>query len=147
MSLSFNSQMASDLGKRDFSRPAANEPAEDIERVCVEISAQECLRLEFSGDVADQHVTDGHHAAGMMPDGGGGDDVDQALAPAIPACYLEALPACFRVGEARGQSGLTASDDSGTSDGARATSRRWVEEPRVETQAGDHADPPPHRVE
>src|ERR1051325_10805966 len=72
--------MASDLGKRDFSRPAANEPAEDIERVCVEISAQECLRLEFSGDVADQHVTDGHHAAGMMPDGGGGDDVDQALA-------------------------------------------------------------------
>ncbi len=94
--------MASDLGKRDFSRPAANEPAEDIERVCVEISAQECLRLEFSGDVADQHVTEGHHSAGMMPDGGGGDDVDQTLAPAIPACYLEALPACFRVGEACG---------------------------------------------
>lgn len=138
--------MTSDLGKGDFGRPAANKPAEDIERVCVEISAQKCLRLEFIGNVADQHVTDGHHATRMMPDGGSGDDVDQTFTAAIPAYYLEALPECFRVGETRGQSGLTASDDAGTSDGTWMTPRRWVEESRVETQAGDDADPPLHRV-
>ena len=125
--MSFHSQMASDLSKGDFGRPATNEPTKDVEGVCVEIGAQECLRLEFGGNVADQDVTDGDHATGMMPDGGSGDDFEQTLPPAISPGYLEASPASLGIGQPRGQRWLAGSDDAGSADGAGATSCRWVE--------------------
>jgi hypothetical protein len=43
------------------------------------------LRLEFTGDVANQHVANRNEAARMIPDGRVGYDLDQAFTATIPA--------------------------------------------------------------
>ena len=73
MPLGFDAQMAANLGEGYFSRPAANEPTQDVNRISVEVGAQESLRPQFTRDIADQDVADGHQTARMMPDGGSGD--------------------------------------------------------------------------
>ena len=67
--------MTADFGEGHLDGPAADEPAKDVERIGIEISAQKSLWLEFTGDVANQHIADRHEAAGMVPDGGAGNDL------------------------------------------------------------------------
>src|SRR3954452_10826615 len=94
LALGFDAEMATDLGEGDLGAPAASKPAQDIERIGGEISAQEGLRAELILAVAHQHVADRDVMAGMRPEGGAADDLDLALCAAIPACNLQAMPAC-----------------------------------------------------
>ncbi len=83
----------------------------------------------------------------MVPDGGAGHDLQQPFAATVPAIHLEASPARPGIGEALSQRWLTPADDAGTTDRAGAAVRRRIEQPGIETQAGDHADPMSHGVE
>ena len=56
MALGFNAEVTAYLCKGHLDGPAADEPAEDIERVGIKIGAQKGLRLELVSDVANQHV-------------------------------------------------------------------------------------------
>ena len=47
LGLSFDAKVARDLGEGDLGAPAANEPAQDIERIGGEIGAQEGLKLKL----------------------------------------------------------------------------------------------------
>ena len=47
LTLSFDAEMATDLGEGDLGAPAANKPAQDIERIGCEIGTQERLRAEL----------------------------------------------------------------------------------------------------
>src|ERR1700760_5060646 len=82
--LGLNTKMTADFGKGDLDGPAADEPAKDVERVGVEIGAQESLWLEFIGNVANQYIADRHQAAGGVPDGGAGNDLQEPPAAALP---------------------------------------------------------------
>src|SRR3954451_20714457 len=94
LALGLDAEVATDLGEGDLHAPAADEPAQDIERIGGEIGAQEGLRTELILAVTHQHVADRDVMAGMRPDGGTADDLDLALCAAIPACNLQAMPAC-----------------------------------------------------
>ena len=59
-----DTEVTADFGEGNFDGSAADKPAKDVERICIEISAQKSLWLEFTGDVADRH-----EAAGIVPDG------------------------------------------------------------------------------
>src|SRR5215208_220788 len=91
LALGFDAEMATDLGEGDLGAPAANKPAQDVERIGREVGAQKRLRAELILAVAHQHVADRDVMAGMRPDGGAGDDLDLALCAAIPACNLHAV--------------------------------------------------------
>ena len=56
LALGFDAEVSANFGEGHFRRPAANEPAKDVERVGIEVGAQERLRTEFAFDIADQHV-------------------------------------------------------------------------------------------
>jgi len=94
--------VTTDLGKGHLNRPAAPEPAQDTEWVGVKVGAQERLRLEFAFDVADPHVADWHEASWMVPRRCAADNLDAALAAALPAGDLQTTPAGFRVDQALG---------------------------------------------
>ena len=85
MPLGLDTEVTADFGEGDFDGPAADEPAKNVERICIEIRAQKSLWLEFTGDIANQHIADRHEAAGMVPDGGAGHDLQQPFAAAVPA--------------------------------------------------------------
>ena len=68
--------MATDLGESDLDRPAADEPAQNVERVRIKVGAEKGLRLEFARRVTDQNVADGNAPTGMVPYGGARDDLD-----------------------------------------------------------------------
>src|SRR5271165_5622874 len=82
-----------------------------------------------------------------MPDGGAGDDLDQAFAAAIPPSHLEASPARLGIGEARRQGWLALADHARPTLGAGPAARWRVEQPGIETRAGNHTDPAPHVIE
>jgi len=115
--------------------------------VRVEISAQKSLRLELTRNVANQPITDRHQAAGVMPDRGARNDLQQPFTAAIPSIHLEAPPARARIGETLSQCWLTPADDAWTADRSGSAACRRVEQSGIETQAGDHADPMSHGVE
>src|SRR4051794_10601919 len=94
LALGLDAEVTTDLGEGDLHAPAADEPAQDIERIGGEIGAQEGLRAELILAVAHQYVADRDVMAGMRPDGRAADDLDLALCAAIPACNLQAVPAC-----------------------------------------------------
>ena len=48
LALGLNAEVAADLGERDLDAPATNEPAQDVERLGLEIGAQEGLRADSS---------------------------------------------------------------------------------------------------
>lgn len=131
-----NTEMAANLGESDLDRPAADKPAQNVERVRIEIGAEKGLRLEFAVWVAHQYMADGNAAPGVVPHGGAGDDLDPPFAAAVPSRHQQTPPVCLRVDEARLQRGLTFPDD-----------RRWFVERGVKPQAGDHGDPRPHVIE
>ena len=80
--LGLDTKMTADFGKGDLDGPTADQPAKDVERVGIEISAPKGLRFELTGDVANQHIADRHEAAGVVPDGGARNDLQQSLAAA-----------------------------------------------------------------
>ncbi len=86
-------------------------------------------------------------ASGVMPQGSGGHDLQSPFAPPVAARYVDAPPACFGICQAVGQVSLTRADDARPSDRARSAPHWWIEQARVQTQAGDHADPAAHCVE
>src|SRR5215472_3089241 len=139
--------MATNLSERYLDRPAANKPAENVERISIEIGRQKGLRLEFTGDVANQHIAYRYTAAGMMPDSGGGEDVDQSLVTTIPAGDFEAAPRGLATGEALSQARLAFPDDARTAVSPRFPRWRRIEQPCVETQPGDHTYPLTNRLE
>jgi hypothetical protein len=46
----------------------ADKPTQDIERIGLQVRAQERLRLERAGDIAHQNIADRDVLARMMPD-------------------------------------------------------------------------------
>ena len=57
MSLGLDAEMTANFGKGHLDGPTADEPAKDVERIRVEISAQKSLRLELTRNVANQPIT------------------------------------------------------------------------------------------
>src|SRR3954447_19206105 len=142
--IGFHAEVAADLGEGDLDRPATNEPAEDVERLRIEIGAEECLGLALTRRVTDQDVADGDTVAGLGPDGGAGDDLERLFAAAVPSAHPQAAPSCPRVVEALLERELAGPDQARPP--ALAGRARWgrIAERGVEPQAGDHGDPVPH---
>src|SRR3954453_10755979 len=141
-----DAEVATDLGKGDLDAPAANEPAQDIERIGGEIGAQEGLRAELILAVAHQHVADRDAAAGMRPDGGAAGDLDLALDAAIPARDLHRVPACAAANQLLRQVRQAATDDARPANPRLA--RRWrLEQAGVQAQPSDDPEPVPDSVE
>jgi hypothetical protein len=67
LALGLDTKVTTDLGKGHLDGPATDKPAEYVDWIGLEIGAQEGLRPQFAGDIADQYITDGHEASGMMP--------------------------------------------------------------------------------
>ena len=124
--IGFDAEVAANLGESNLDRPSADEPAQDIERVCVKISAQKGLRLEFTGDVANQHIANGNKAARMIPDGSVGHDLDQTFATTIPAGYSVAAPAGLAVGKTFDKCWLPLADNPRPSHRAAWAAWSWV---------------------
>src|ERR1700712_6138128 len=103
--------MAANFCEGDLDRPAADEPAQTVERVCIEVGAEKGLRLEFARRVADQDVADGNASAGMVPHGGGGDDLEHPFATAVPSRHQQTPPTCLWIDQALLQCGLTFADN------------------------------------
>src|SRR4051812_49879791 len=74
--------------------PTADEPAQDVDGVGVQVGTQEGLWLFLTLWIAHQHPADRHLHAGVMPERGAGGDVEPALAPAIPAIDPDPVPGC-----------------------------------------------------
>src|SRR5215217_6751445 len=145
LALGFGTEMATNLGEGHLGAPAANKPAQDIARIGREIGAQEGLWAELILAVAHQHIADRDVVAGMRPDGGTADDLDLALGAAIPACNLQAVPACATARQLLRQARQTATDDARPADPRSA--RRWrLEQAGVQAQPGDDTKPVPDGV-
>src|SRR5919112_2803056 len=146
LTLSFDAEMATDLGEGDLGAPAASKPAQDIERIGCEIGAQEGLRAELLLAVAHQHVADRDVVAGMRPDGRTTDDLDLALCAAIPACNLQAVPACAAARQLLRQARQAATEDARSTDPRPALGRR-LEQAGIQAQPSDDTKPVPESVE
>ena len=72
-----------------------------------------------------KHIADGNAAAGMVPHGGGRDDLDHPFAAAIPSSHQQTPPARLRIGQALLQCGLTLADDRRASGFAGHALWRW----------------------
>src|SRR5208282_4251893 len=84
--------MAADCGEGDCDRPATDEAATDeaaeaVERVRIKVGAAEGLRSKFAGRIAHPDIADGYAGAGMVPQRGGGDDLDRSFAAAVPPAH------------------------------------------------------------
>src|SRR4051812_49578183 len=91
--------MATGFLEGGLNPPAADEPAQDVHRVGVQVGAQEGLWLFLTLWIAHQHPADRHLHAGVMPERRAGSDVEPALAPAIPAIDPDPAPGCGGVGQ------------------------------------------------
>jgi hypothetical protein len=71
----------------------------------VEIGCEECLRVEFSGRIADQKPADRHRRHTVaIPDGSAGCDLDETIGSAIPQADMATLPRDIAILEAGGES-------------------------------------------
>src|SRR3954453_1513097 len=84
--------MAAGFLEGGLDAPAADEPAQDVHRVGVQVGAQEGLRFLFTFWVAHQHPADRHLHAGVVPERGAGGDVEGAFGAAIPAIDPDPVP-------------------------------------------------------
>ena len=74
------------------------------QRIAGEVGAEEGLRVEAALGVSEGHPADRHGGPpSMVPNGSGGVDLDDALAPAIPTRHRDALPRRSRVDQRRGE--------------------------------------------
>src|SRR4029078_10327381 len=146
LALGLDAEVSAYLGEGNLGAPATNEPAQDVERIGREVGAQKRLRAELILAVAHQHIADRGVMAGMRPDGVAADDLDLALCAAIPACNLQALPACATARQ------LLRQAREETPHNARATEPpltlgRRLEQAGVQAQASDDTEPVPDSVE
>jgi hypothetical protein len=128
-------------------RLTPDEPPQNIERRRIKVGAQERLRFVLPYWVAHQNVTDRHTVTGMVPYRGGGDDLEQSFAAAIPPAHQQRLPASPPAGQALLQAGRALADDRRAPESAAPAQWQRPMQRRVEPQAGDHGDPGPHLVE
>jgi hypothetical protein len=128
-------------------RLTPDEPPQNIERRRIKVGAQERLRFVLPYWVAHQNATDRHTVTGMVPYRGGGDDLEQSFAAAIPPAHQQRLPASPPAGQALLQAGRALADDRRAPESAGPAQWQRPMQRRVEPQAGDHGDPGPHLVE
>src|SRR3954462_12744359 len=91
--------MAAGFLEGGLDAPAADEPAQDVHRVGVQVGAQEGLWLFLTLWIAHQHPADRHLHAGMMPERGAGGDVEAAFGAAIPTLTPPPAPGCGGIGQ------------------------------------------------
>src|SRR4051794_5961375 len=84
--------MAAGFLEGGLDAPAADEPAQDVHWVGVQVGAQEGLWLFLTLWIAHQHPADRHLHAGVMPERGAGGDVEAAFGAAIPAINPDPMP-------------------------------------------------------
>src|SRR4051812_37609998 len=89
--------MATGFLEGGLNPPAADEPAQDVHRVGVQVGAQEGLWLFLTLWIAHQHPADRHLHAGVMPERRARGDVKALLGAAIPAVEADPMPARGRV--------------------------------------------------
>src|SRR6185295_5501590 len=119
--------------------PTADEPAQDVHRVGVQVGAQEGLWLFLTLWIAHQHPADRHLHAGVMPERRAGGDVEPALAPAIPAIDPDPVPGCGGIGQPLSQAWLPSPFDPWPPTRAGHAGRGWRVEAGIEAQPGDQA--------
>src|SRR3954464_14803295 len=91
--------MAAGFLEGGLDAPTADEPAQDVHGVGIQVGAQEGLWLFLTLWIAHQHPADRHLPPGVMPKGCARDDVEPALAPAIPAIDADPAPGCGWIGQ------------------------------------------------
>src|SRR3954447_15030560 len=100
LALRLDAEVVAHLPEGDLHPPAADEPADDPQRVARRIGAEQDLGVEAAPRVAQQHPADRHdRRAGVAPHGGAGADLDHALSLAVPAGHGDLRPARARVGQ------------------------------------------------
>src|SRR5215212_5791425 len=93
LALGLDAEMVAHFAEGDFHLPALDEPADDLQRLASGIGAQQGLRVEAMLRIAQQHPTDRQDwQASMAPDRGGGIDLDDPIALAVPAGYGDPYP-------------------------------------------------------
>src|SRR5271168_5114749 len=125
----------------DLDLPAVDEPADDLDRVRLEVGAEEglgfhlVLGLPFGLTDEDPADRNGREAA-VIPEGGACRDLDGAVGPAIPERDGEALPERCRILEDLHEPRHAAALDGWTS-AAFWLRLREVEQSRIQAQACD----------
>jgi hypothetical protein len=135
--LALDAKVAADLFEGDLDRPAPDEPAQDVQRVSLQVGAQEGLRIMVAHDVAHQHPADRHAPAGMHRSAG--QDIQLPFTLAIPLADRDAAPAVGWVGETLHEGRLARAGDPAAASGAGPAWR--IEQSGIQTQAGDHGEP------
>lgn len=113
--LGFDPEVTPDFFERHLDRPSADEPAQDIQRIGVDIGAQERLGIVIAGDVAHEDVADGHALAGMVPEDRLGHDVEGPPGGAIPAGDDHPVPSRGRIDQPPSQGRLACADPARSS--------------------------------
>src|SRR4051795_12376731 len=104
LALGLDAEVVTHVPEGDFHLPALDEPGQDLQRIAGEVGAEEGLWVEAALGVSEEHPADRHGGPpSMVPNGGGGVDLDGALAPAIPTRHRDALPLRSRVDQRRGE--------------------------------------------
>src|SRR3954466_10673807 len=136
--------MATGFLEGGLDAPAADEPAQDVHRVGVQVGAQEGLWLFLTLWIAHQHPADRHLHAGVMPERRAGSDVEPALAPAIPAIDPDPAPGCGGIGQPLRQAREASPFYPWSSERAGLAGWGRLVQASVEPQPRDHAQVPAH---
>lgn len=133
--------------KRHLDRPAPHEPAQPITRIGRQIRVQESLRLERARFIPHQHPVDRHALARVGPQRRAGGDRQTPVLFCVPLCDSDLPPLGSRAGQALRQARLTSTRDPRRSLLSGRAHWGWIEQARIEPQAGDHHQVSPHRCE
>src|SRR5215217_8350654 len=119
--------------------PATDEPAQDVDRVGVQVGAQEGLRFLFAARVTYEHPADRHAHAGVMPERRAGGDVQPARALAVPALDPDRVPGCGWIGQPLQQARQASAFDPWPPTRAGHAGWGWRVEAGIKAQPGDQA--------
>jgi len=124
LALRLHPEVVAHLAERGLQLPALDKPAQDLHGILGGVGAQQGLRVEVAKGITHQHPADrndGHPT--MAPNGGGGADLDDTLAAAIPTRHRDALPWRGRVDQHLGQGRQALALGPGSSVGAGQAGR------------------------
>ena len=140
--------MRADFANRHLQLPAQDEPGDDLQRIGVEVGAEQGLRRECAARGADEHPADGDgRQAGVVPDGGLREDLDAALRRAVPARHGQRRPGRSRVIPALFQRGEAAAHQPQAPLLSRDAGRSGREEAGIQAQTGDEGGHRAHGVQ